>query len=77
MNLTYEAWRKEQNIDMKKEEQIHWVVCSGSPASTWVIPGSVVAFEGLGLGIQKVRTEEAAANITLRGAHFKQEATPT
>ena len=28
------------------------------------------------LGIQKVRTLEAATNIALRGAHFKHEATP-
>lgn len=32
------------------------------------------AFESL--GIQKVRTVEAAANIALRGAHFKHDGTP-
>lgn len=28
------------------------------------------------LGIQNVRTEDAATNMARRGAHFKQEATP-
>ena len=38
-------------------------------------PVSAADFELL-LGIQKVRTVDAATNMALRGAHFKQAATP-
>lgn len=43
-------------------------------ASASLVLDSPVIFSWL--GIQKVRTLEAATNITRRGAHFRQDGTP-
>lgn len=55
---------------------VYWPICSDcSPACASAEPVSAAGFEQL-LGIQNVRTVDAATNMALRGAHFKQAGTP-
>lgn len=48
---------------------------NGEVIGVAVAPYSVLRLESL-LGIQNVRTLEAAANMARRGAHFKHQGTP-
>lgn len=57
------------NANGNKQWSRHWGRC-------WSAEGSAGAGASPSLGIQKVRTVEAATNIALRGAHFRHDATP-